>query len=693
VSDSAPAPNLLMSLRDIAELAAVQRPVVSNWRRRHKSFPKQAGGDRSRPLFDPQQVADWLISTERKTRPEIHGGLSLFTIASMGEALTPTDLIAYVTALICLRYLDDEPLAQDHGNIVRALQARADESDPNDELILAEVLKLPTDGAWLAIAVDKLIEAAGCKGAFERVMNARHRLRASMIAVNVVAPELAGLVAKLSGAVELAVSQWPGPILVSDPSAGSGDLLVAVLDALGADHLPACQAAERDPYLARLIRRRLMVHGADLNSTSVHASIGLPAGSGAPDVIVTQVPYVPAEDRSAEKILIAIDDISLWLRTSKSAVILGPADVLAGELPRYSSAERDRWRLVESGLVEAIIRLPGGLIPFRPGYETALWVLNSEPDAPWREAILLADVSGRELTNKVADELAEDILTWRRPGYTPTAHHRIHCVQAHRSDLEKHANPFSIRPPRNIRTEHAEAEDRVNRVLTLESELNRIAADAIASRPAVPRTVIADVHDQPDSKSIGQLINEGFLAVGKGTRIDAEHIDADGQHAVFGPQEVLGIWPSGQRRIDRAILADKYPRAKLSEPGDVLVSVNPAFGVTIDIDGFSVIQSPVRALRVTEDGRGILTPRVLAALLGEDRGNHRPSSAIRDRRLEDHQIAMLPPAVVADLDLLLSDLAARRTRAADEIDILDELAKLATAGLSDGTLSLAGDNK
>ena len=56
------APALLMTMTDIAELAEVQRPVVTTWRRRHADFPAPAGGDEAQPLFDPRQVADWLLA-------------------------------------------------------------------------------------------------------------------------------------------------------------------------------------------------------------------------------------------------------------------------------------------------------------------------------------------------------------------------------------------------------------------------------------------------------------------------------------------------------------------------------------------------------------------------------------------------------------------------------------------------------
>ena len=691
-----PAPGLLMSMRDISQLAGVQRPVVTNWRRRDRNFPAPVGGDENQPLFDARQVAEWLIDTRRAMRSTVEAELSLHTLSSMCGTLAPRNLIAWVTALICLRRLDGDSLTDGADDVIAALRDRAAVADPDDTLLLAEILSLPASGIWLATAVDELVEAAwGCKGAFEQVMRARHRLRAAEISANAVTPQLAMLIAKLSGAAELAVQQ-NSPIIVSDPSAGPGDLLAAAIDLLGPDHVPVCTAAERDPYLARLIRRRLAVHELELSDMDVYAGGVLPDESGYPDVIVTQIPYVPSEDRSADEILAAVDDISLRLDRGSTAVILGPADVLADELPLYSLAERARWKLLSGGTVEAIIRLPGGLIPFRPGYETALWVLNSAPDNPWQDRILLADVSDRELTDEVAEALVSDILTWRRPGYDPGAHHREFGVQVRRSDLEHQPKPFAVRPPRNIRTERDLASERVTRVLNLEGELNTLAAEATTVRQAIPRTTVADVHDRPPVKSIGRLAREPgrLLAVVKGTRLAQEHVSGTGHHAVFGANEVLGVQRPGKRLIERTVLADRYPNAKLTHPGDVLVTIAPEFGVLLDEDGYSVAEYPVRVLRITEDGQVMLTPRVLTALLGKERGNHRPFGAIREsRRLEDYQIAMLPPAVVADLDVLLAELDARRRRALDEADMLEELAMLTTAGLSDGTLALAGDKK
>src|SRR6266571_3416233 len=171
----------LISMPDIAELASVRRPVVTAWRRRHIGFPAPAGGGIASPLFDAEQVVDWLVATGRADRAEIEPELSLRTLAAAGSLFLRADLVAAATALICLRWLDDdEPLDAGAGDDVAALNSRAARRDPGDELLRSEIGQLPRGSSWLAAAVDDLIDAAwGCQGAVERILAARDRFPAA----------------------------------------------------------------------------------------------------------------------------------------------------------------------------------------------------------------------------------------------------------------------------------------------------------------------------------------------------------------------------------------------------------------------------------------------------------------------------------------------------------------------------------
>jgi hypothetical protein len=681
----------LMSMREIAELAGVKRPVVTTWRRRHPDFPGPCGGDELGPLFYPRQVADWLVRTGRITSEQAGVDLSFYTLTGLGAGLSVKDLIAGVTALICLRYLDDgEPLAGGTDDIAGDLIGRAERLDPQDLLVRSEIRHLGSDSGQLAPAVDALIEAAWGEGdAFERIMTARSQLRAADLYADSVTPGLARLIARISGARERA--RRPGSFTVTDLDAAVGDLLVAVAEAIGEDQVPKFIAAESDPFLARLLRRRLIVHGVLRGDMDIRIADELPDEAGDPDIIVTQIPYAPAEERSADRVLDAIDDVSLRLGRGCCAVVLGPADVLTGELNPYSSAERARSELLTRGIVEAIVRLPGGLVPFRPGYETAIWVLTAEQDTRWPGRILLADVSSHDLTTDVIEALTEDITTWRRDGYHPSAHTRVFATQHRISEFTDSPRPLIADRQHSIREFEAESAARVTRVAQLEAELDRIGATATAQRRPVRSGIASGRRMPPPSETIGSLGRAGRLIVRQGIRLRPTDVIADGHHAVFGSHETLGQARLGERTVDRAVLA-RYRRAQLTDPGDVIVTTLPEFGVVVDHRGLAVVEYPARILRIPDSEQEQFSPRVLAALLTAGGLGGRPPGAVRQaQRLEDFRVALLSPAEVRLLDVLLAHLDERRRLVQQELDMLGELRDITTTGLVDGTLILTGD--
>ncbi len=61
--------DLLVSLKDIAELANKTPSAVSNWRRRHEDFPSPRIETASGALFDFDEVQAWLLATKRLTKP------------------------------------------------------------------------------------------------------------------------------------------------------------------------------------------------------------------------------------------------------------------------------------------------------------------------------------------------------------------------------------------------------------------------------------------------------------------------------------------------------------------------------------------------------------------------------------------------------------------------------------------------
>lgn len=119
-------------------------------------FPAPVVTDRQSPLFDAGQVVDWLVSTGRKHLPELTVELRLHLLTAPGgqrAPMPPTTMLAAVTALICLRYLDDEPLASLGDTLWRVVAAprdRVTKVDQDDQLLRAEIEALGPEQGVLA---------------------------------------------------------------------------------------------------------------------------------------------------------------------------------------------------------------------------------------------------------------------------------------------------------------------------------------------------------------------------------------------------------------------------------------------------------------------------------------------------------------------------------------------------------------
>ena len=73
---------LRLGLSDVAQLAHVQRPVVSMWRARSagsdRPFPAAIDAARGQEWFDGTAVVDWLIATGRGNNPTARDDLAAY---------------------------------------------------------------------------------------------------------------------------------------------------------------------------------------------------------------------------------------------------------------------------------------------------------------------------------------------------------------------------------------------------------------------------------------------------------------------------------------------------------------------------------------------------------------------------------------------------------------------------------------
>jgi len=763
----------LISMPEIAELAGVRRPVVTTWRRRFPSFPAPVREPLARsgsPLFEANAVVDWLVATGHGARRVDAAELRLYQLRTLAERMPARLLVGTATALICLRHLDDDEsltdgrLADSDGDdagreLVAGLSAKARRVDPDDRLLLAEILALrPADAGWLAPAIDELVEAAyNTTDAFERLLAIRHRLDVPELYADAIVGELARLVVKLSGVAERLVeideatgsstldvgASGPGVVRAADPAAGGGDLLRAVVAAvqhqieeIGEAGDLRLSGVEPSRFLARLARRRLVVAGLAARFIDIRASAGRrPAGTrheagkaaaarstGGPDVVVTCLPFQPAESRDGTDVLADVRGIAEGLGPGQTAVVVGPAEVLVDALPANRSVTRRRDELLRTGLIEAVVALPGGMVPFRPAYRTALWVLRRDDAAPARGRVLLADLADRELTAQVVESLAVDVTTWRRAGYRPELHGRTFASQALITSLVSSPGqpPAALTASRPAGEPARRAAHAVARIRELEHQLDWPAgiagsgaevggsgaaeADTTSLSTVSPPLVAERDGARPVATvSLGRLARttgpDGpALRILPGARIAAVDVSfghagpstgGPVTHRLVGAPELTGRTQLGGRQISLYVLVGEYPRAQLTERGDVIVTLNPRFGVMVDEEGSSVVEFPARVLRLTPAGLETMTPRVFAALLTAAAPAERTPGAVRGpRKLADLQVATLPAEVAGRLDVLLVAADARRGAALRELDLLAELGRITVGGLADGTLTL-----
>ncbi|WP_307132714.1 hypothetical protein [Streptomyces aurantiacus] len=693
-------------MSEIASFAQVKRPVVSTWRRRHLDFPAAVSENSGRPLFDGAQVAEWLITSGlgNADPAELRSELALFGIIALRERFTPWQLIEALGSLLCLRRLDrgrpltdgtTEPLnvAEADAALWSTVLRRAERIDTEDDFVLREVRSLDATAAPLARLADDLVEAAYDEhGAYEWLLAARSRLGLDSLAADAVTPELRRLLTQLT---DLRVRLEHGESLtLADPHARAGDLLAALLDDVEDHERVTVLAADPDERLARITRRRLLLAGVGELDLDVQTGPDLEERLSDPDLVVTQLPYRPGEDRSVLAALTEVERVADLLRPGRTALVLGPAAALVDAL-KDTEASQLRSALLRGNVVESVIALPGGALPFRPGYRPALWTLTRDPVPKAEGKVLLADISSEQLTADVRMRLAEDVLLFRAEGFEALDGHEPRYGRVVPVAVLDRAFGGPLTPPAPPASAiwSDKVKERPALIAEAEARLERATADTRAyedERGPYRGGVLRRVDPLPRRTTLGSLITGRRVTKLPGHRIDDRHLTADGHHPVLGPEEITGERPVGARRIDRLILATEYDRVSLTEPGDVVYTLTPRLGLYVDHDGFSAVAFPARVLRVNSDSARPLTPRVLAALLGAARGTGRSPSAVRPaRRVEEYQLPDLDPDEVLRFDTLLAETERRERLLRARADALAEARDLTVAGLADGTLTLA----
>ncbi|MCP2342024.1 N-6 DNA methylase [Actinomadura rupiterrae] len=425
-------PSEQMTAAEISRLAKVTRATVSNWRRRHPSFPAPSGGNETSPTYDRAEVEAWLRDRGQLPEPSPDDKLRNTIRVQEDLAAAATRALAFVLAAARMSSDERTQLAAASNFLRRSedeVSARAGElqflgkisfDEPEEPVLRAALDTLEQLGR------DQTIDALTSLVSSDSVMRGVHFTPQS------IATLMAGLIDQRTGY----------PTSVFDPACGTGGLLEAArrqgATRLFGQDLVAGQAASTATRLA-VGEGEVDVRAAVGDSLRDDAFPELAA-----DAVLCHPPFgdrdwghdeLGLDGRWAyglppkgEPELAWLEHCLAHVRPGGTAVILLPPGVAS-----RAGGRRIRSELVRQGAVRAVIAIPAGIVP--PLHVPLhLWVLRN-PEGEPREAdpVLFvnapaADASSSSMdenpatTEPVEDQLgsALSVRVWRQYAADPT---------------------------------------------------------------------------------------------------------------------------------------------------------------------------------------------------------------------------------------------------------------------------------
>ncbi len=548
-----------LTLTDIAELAHVQRPVVSMWRRRPRtrggvevSFPQPVSATGGIERFDRDELVTWLETTGRGNNDEARQDAPAVSVPA---GVDGEDIVA----LLCLHAMTGDEL---DGLTKSQLVELAERADAHDHVVLREVRVL-TDAPDLTRYVDDLVEASfGLDDALVRLESGRLRRQAG-------GRGLTEDVVELVRAVAAACRVHLGDEAVALVPPADYQLTRDVAEGFAGLRL------DPDDPATRAHRRRARISGVDL------------LDDAAATVRVLSIVGKPATDA-----LDAVDNLAISLGPSDIGIVVGSAAVLCDRL--LSDAELRRSQTLRPGNLTIAIRLPRGLWKGAHRQSLALWVLHGSRGAQWLHA---ADLDSVVVD---LDDLASDVT-----GALELSGGRAYRY-ARRADLVPvlAGAPVVPRGVRALRVGNVGFAAHLDRIhaATLTTSVE-VAGYDLAVAPAPAQIVLRQ-------RSLAEVAAAGHLAVKRGSRIDVNHAGAVGTVRVLVADGSLD-----HLRLDPLDAERHYPRAVRTEPGDVVFAHQPRPAAQVDTEGGALVASPSRIMRLQPTAP--FGPYVLAALVNQ----------------------------------------------------------------------------
>ncbi|WP_257478230.1 hypothetical protein [Acidipropionibacterium jensenii] len=629
-----------LSLADIARLARVQRPVVSMWRQRavqDAPFPAPQPDGR----FNARDVLSYLSATGRGNNPDPQLTSDLAVAAS--PATDPADRAELLALLAARAVLGTDPIADTD---IEDLLDDVEALDPDDEWLFSEIEDADIDR--LAPQADAIADNAySTAEAYEEL---RSRTAPGGLATDLITT-LADIAAALLGEngtlVDVgATASDIALALTADESRADTRMLVAT----------ASTATHDTAARTRTCLRRYRVHGRAAQITDVQGDWNLTDGS----VILARIVSQDEGATAFADAMATIDELTLHMGPSTTALVIGPASHLIDELPAGQVGLRDAF--LRDGLVRAAVRLPRGLLSEGGGEHLALWLMGpGDPRHLWA-----GDLSGIGFGESTRQQLLDDVVAAARASH----HGRRAFALLHRTDTTRllaRSLPLTALDVSPTDPFPVSAADDAARMADLLRELAAPMTDPFGDvRPQATGSGSAG------SSTLGDLARNRLIQVLPGHRFEPL---PPGQQRMWTAETVASRRPDA---VDLMTLTARHPDVALTRPGDVVFTSAGSPHAVVDAEGGSAVAEPARVLRISPtaslSARAIASAiNALAPIPGKGRWRSWTVPVVTGSRSDAEE-------ALARVDSWEDQI---RTR----LDLLDELRRLATRSVTSGAVS------
>ncbi|MFI8592322.1 N-6 DNA methylase [Dietzia maris] len=620
MSSPSPSPTSLVAASDIADLAGVSRAAVSNWRRRHADFPKQAGGTQTKPLYDLSEVKSWLskqgytvdrVSTEAKVWAAMN---------TLRGPYPPEQSTMIVLALAAERVMgDDVPAAL---KLSRLTSPRDGEQHRVEQV--REVVE-SVDESELASVVDFALErtarAEGRKGSWSDIIGSRTSHLLASVAEN-----------------------HPGGV-VYDPACGIASALIELADTKNRfDDYIGHDINDRALAIAevRAALHRVPLHLAKGDILRADPDPGLRA-----DVVIAEPPFsmrMDVDSRLTDPRFVfgappASNADAAWLQHAIAHLAdTGRAFIITPHGPLFRGGVEGQLRaeILRQGCVETIVGLPGGMAA-HTSIPLALWVLRRPNNE--HSNVLFIDASD-------VDNAEKHVARWLSD---ETALAEVPHVRVPVGDVVD--DEAQLTPQRWLATDERSADD----------VQSAFAAATTAMREATQTLTEASgritfTQDAPSrTLTVKELIREGV-------------IERVRHRAPRNPEGALKNAMVGARAITTRTLPDPPPAnllddgMDLTEPSDILVLAQAGIRALVDDEGRHLLAPVIEQVRVLKPD--VVDPHYLAAMLsGSWNTRFLVGTTIQRAKLTDLEVPLAPMGDQERLVAALAEVERLRTAA------------------------------